>query len=117
VTAAIRVLLVEDDAGLRAELRLLLEDAGYVIVGEACDGAEGVACARREQPQVVISDLKMPGLNRLALAAELNGEIPGHHPVRLRRRGPAGSGPRRRRSLPDQGLSVSLHLRRSGAGC
>jgi len=76
VTAAIRVLLVEDDAGLRAELRLLLEDAGYVIVGEACDGAEGVACARREQPQVVISDLKMPGLNGLALAAELNGEIP-----------------------------------------
>lgn len=76
MTAGIRVLLVDDDAGLRAELRLLLEDAGYVVVGEASDGADGVACARRDRPQVVISDLKMPGLNGLGLAAELSGEIP-----------------------------------------
>ncbi len=76
MTGATRILLVDDDAGLRGELRQLLEDAGYDVVAEAADGAEGVARARTQAPHVVISDLKMPGLGGLDLAAELHGEIP-----------------------------------------
>lgn len=76
MTKSIRVLLVDDDAGLRAELRLLLEDAGFQVVGEARDGVEGIAYARHERPDVVLSDLKMPGLSGLALAAELRDQIP-----------------------------------------
>lgn len=72
-----RVLVVDDDAGLRTELRQLLEDAGYEVVAEASDGSQGVARARQERPHVVISDLRMPGgVGGLDLAAELQGEVP-----------------------------------------
>jgi len=76
VTGGTRILLVDDDAGLRGELRQLLEDAGYDVVAEAADGLQGIVCARRERPEVVISDLRMPGLGGLELAAELQGEFP-----------------------------------------
>ncbi|MCU0301953.1 MAG: response regulator [Candidatus Nanopelagicales bacterium] len=72
----LRVLVVDDDAGLRMELRHLLEEAGYVVA-EASTGAEGVQRARIEQPHVVISDLRMPGaLGGLDLATALQGEVP-----------------------------------------
>ena len=74
---AIRILVVDDDPGLRRELTLLLEDAGYDVVAEASSGCQGVALARLVQPDVVISDLRMPGdIGGLDLAAELQGEIP-----------------------------------------
>jgi response regulator NasT len=76
VTGGTRILLVDDDAGLRGELRQLLEDAGYDVVGEAADGVQGIACARRERPEVVISDLRMPGSGGLDLAVQLQGEFP-----------------------------------------
>lgn len=77
MTAATRILVVDDDAGLRKELRQLLEDAGYDVVAEASSGFQGVALARLALPDVVISDLRMPGdIGGLDLAAELQGEIP-----------------------------------------
>jgi response regulator NasT len=72
-----RILVVDDDAGLRTELRQLLEEAGYQVVGEASTGAQGVAEALAERPHVVISDLRMPGgIGGLDLAAQLQGEVP-----------------------------------------
>lgn len=77
MTGPTRILVVDDDAGLRKELRHLLEDAGYDVVAEASSGFQGVALARLALPHVVISDLRMPGdIGGLDLAAELKGEIP-----------------------------------------
>ncbi|MGB7981080.1 MAG: response regulator transcription factor [Candidatus Nanopelagicales bacterium] len=77
MTAATRILVVDDDAGLRKELRQLLEDAGYEVVAEASNGFQGVALARLALPHVVITDLRMPGdIGGLDLADELQGDIP-----------------------------------------
>jgi DNA-binding NarL/FixJ family response regulator len=77
VTGPTRILVVDDDAGLRKELRQLLEDAGYDVVAEAASGFQGVALARLALPDVVISDLRMPGdIGGLDLAVELQGETP-----------------------------------------
>ena len=76
IGSAGRVVLVDDDLALRAELRTLLEDGGYEVVGEASDAIAGLAVARRVRPDVVITDLKMPGYSGLQLAAALKGDLP-----------------------------------------
>jgi response regulator NasT len=77
MTGVTRIVVVDDDAGLRSELRQLLEDAGYDVVAEAASGFQGVALARLALPDVVISDLRMPGdIGGLELAAELEGDVP-----------------------------------------
>lgn len=59
---AIRVLLADDHAVLRAGLRALLEkDRDLVVVGEAGTGTEAVALAKTTRPHVVLMDLAMPG--------------------------------------------------------
>lgn len=58
----IRVLLVDDDADLRASIRLVLEsDPDIVVVAECPDGTRGVAIARRVRVDVALVDLRMPG--------------------------------------------------------
>ena len=60
----VRVLLVDDAAHVRSELRQLLELTGVVkIVGEAGDGLEALRLAAELAPDVVIMDLEMPGLD------------------------------------------------------
>jgi CheY-like chemotaxis protein len=59
-----RVLVVEDDQGLRRMVRLLLEDH-FDVVGEAPGGREAVALARHHQPDIVLLDLAMPGVGGL----------------------------------------------------
>ena len=56
------VLLIDDDRSLTAPLRTAFEDAGY-RVSVAHDGAEGLRKAREEQPDVVVLDVIMPGMN------------------------------------------------------
>ncbi len=63
---SIRVLLADDHTLVRAGLRKLLESMpGIEVVGEASDGLELLELAEKLQPQVVLMDIAMPGLNGL----------------------------------------------------
>jgi DNA-binding NarL/FixJ family response regulator len=67
----IRVLVVDDDALVRAGLAMLLAGAeGIEIVGEAADGSEVAAAVAKHHPDVVLMDIRMPGMDGLA-ATEL----------------------------------------------
>jgi DNA-binding NarL/FixJ family response regulator len=60
----IRVLLADDQALLRAGLRVLLEaEADIVVVGEAADGEESLRLARETRPDVIVMDIRMPGVD------------------------------------------------------
>ncbi len=60
----VRVLLVDDHPVVRAGLRALLETSGRIeVVGEAASGEEGVDRARALEPDIVILDLAMPGID------------------------------------------------------
>jgi DNA-binding NarL/FixJ family response regulator len=64
VTDPIRVLVADDQALLRGSFRVLVETApDLVAVGEAVTGAEAVEVARREQPDVVLMDVRMPEMD------------------------------------------------------
>jgi len=63
----IRVLVVDDDALVRAGLTMILAGAGDVeIVGEAADGSEAERAVTEHQPDVVLMDIRMPGIDGLA---------------------------------------------------
>jgi DNA-binding NarL/FixJ family response regulator len=75
--AGFRVLVVDDTASIRTEIRLLLEDAGLEVVGEADHGAEGVMLARELRPDVVVMDVRMPILDGIAATSYITRELPG----------------------------------------
>ena len=60
-----RIALVDDSVPIRAALRDLLEDEGFEIAGEAGNGAEGIELITAEQPDAVVLDLAMPGMDGL----------------------------------------------------
>ncbi|MEN3539091.1 response regulator transcription factor [Microbispora sp. ZYX-F-249] len=68
----IRVLVVDDEALVRSGLRMILESAGgVVVVGEARDGEEAIGAAARLRPEVVLMDVRMPGMDGLTAAGRL----------------------------------------------
>ena len=58
-----RVLLADDQELVRSGFRLILELAGMEVVGEAADGADAAALARELRPEVVLMDIRMPGVD------------------------------------------------------
>ncbi|WP_174534172.1 response regulator [Micromonospora chalcea] len=71
---AIRVLLADDQAMVRGGLRLILEDQPDItVVGEASDGVDAVAQARRLRPDVCLVDIRMPRLDGLQVTRALAG--------------------------------------------
>jgi DNA-binding NarL/FixJ family response regulator len=72
-----RVLVVDDASSIRTEIRLLLEDAGLEVVGEAGHGAEGVMLARELRPDVVVMDVRMPILDGIEATGYITRELPG----------------------------------------
>jgi NarL family two-component system response regulator LiaR len=78
VADAIRVLVVDDHAVVREGLRtfLSLQD-GIEVVGEAGDGREAIAAARRLRPDVVLMDLVMPRVDGVQAMRELRDHVPG----------------------------------------
>ena len=68
----VRVLLVDDDALVRAGLRLMLSSADDLeIVGEAEDGVRAVAAVREHRPDVVLMDIRMPEMDGITATAAL----------------------------------------------
>ncbi len=64
--ACFRVVIVDDDADVRSLLEVLFDvDRRFQVVGTAVDGAQGVALAEREQPDVVVLDLRLPVMDGL----------------------------------------------------
>jgi len=59
---ALRVLVVDDSAALRESVSLALEREGLTVVGEAADGAQALVQAAAYRPDVVLMDLRMPGM-------------------------------------------------------
>jgi len=73
---SLRVLVADDQELVRAGFRLILEAAGFAVVGEAADGAEALALAAAQRPDVVLMDIRMPVMDGLAATRELTA--PGH---------------------------------------
>lgn len=67
----VRVLLAEDEALIRLDLREMLEEEGFEVVGEAADGEQAVALARELVPDLVICDVKMPKMDGIVAAAQI----------------------------------------------
>ena len=98
----IRILLAEDHVMVRQGLRVLLEQAGMIVIGEASDGQEGLRLAHEYTPDVAVLDIAMPSLNGLEDGPTAAGDIApdqdcfAHHAHRraVRLRGLAGRGGR-----------------------
>ena len=71
---ATRVVIAEDEAIIRLDLKETLEDEGYEVVGETGRGDEAVQLVRELEPDLAILDIKMPGIDGLAAAREIAGE-------------------------------------------
>ncbi len=69
-----RVLVAEDEAIIRMDLREMLEEEGFDVVGEAADGRKAVELAREHRPDLVILDIKMPGMNGIRAAEIITRE-------------------------------------------
>jgi len=67
------VLIVDDHATFRHAARLLLEDEGYTVVGEAGDGAAGLAAAVELRPDLVLLDVNLPDIDGFDVASRLTG--------------------------------------------
>lgn len=68
-----RVVIAEDEALIRLDLREMLREEGFDVVGEASDGEQAVALANELVPDLVICDIKMPKMDGIAAAAQIAG--------------------------------------------
>ncbi len=69
-----RVVVAEDEAIIRMDLRELLQEEGYDVVAECGRGDEAVAMVREHRPDVALLDIKMPGLDGISAAREISSE-------------------------------------------
>jgi len=69
-----RVVIAEDEALIRLDLREMLIEEGFDVVGEAADGEQAVALATELLPDLVICDVKMPKMDGIAAAAQISGK-------------------------------------------
>jgi DNA-binding NarL/FixJ family response regulator len=71
VTGPVRVVVADDQALVRAGFRMILSADGIDVVGEATTGSEAVDTVRRHLPDVVLMDIRMPGMDGLAATRQI----------------------------------------------
>jgi response regulator NasT len=71
-----RILIADDEAITRMGLRAILQDMGHTVVGAAVDGTSALQLACETRPDLAILDIKMPGLDGLAVAQAIAGQCP-----------------------------------------
>src|ERR1700684_2055380 len=69
-----RVVIAEDEAIIRLDLKEILEEEGYEVVGETGRGDEAVTLVREHKPELVILDIRMPGMDGLAAPREISAD-------------------------------------------
>ena len=70
------ILIVDDDPRFRTQVRDILADDGFVVIGEAVDGASGLEAARALQPDFVLLDIGLPDIEGFEVARALAGDGP-----------------------------------------
>ena len=73
MTATLRVLVADDDEGLRQLMRLVLRSAGFEVI-EAVNGLDALARARDCNPAVILLDVMMPGMDGLEVCRDLKSD-------------------------------------------
>jgi len=78
VTAGVpaRVLVVDDEPDMREALTDLLSGSGFDIVGSACDGEEAVGLSASLHPDLVLMDLRMPGMDGIEATRHIKEQAP-----------------------------------------
>lgn len=71
---SLRVVIAEDEAIIRMDLRETLEEEGYLVVGETARGDQAVTLVRELRPDLAILDVKMPGMDGLEAAGIITAE-------------------------------------------
>jgi len=69
-----RIVIADDESIIRMDLKEMLTNLGYLVVGEAGDGQSAINLAREMKPDLVIMDIKMPGLDGIGAAKVLTEE-------------------------------------------
>jgi CheY-like chemotaxis protein len=73
-----RIVIVDDDPSFLATVRLLLEDEGFVVVGEALNGLDGVAAVLELEPDIALVDVNLPDIDGFEVVERLADG--GHSP-------------------------------------
>jgi AmiR/NasT family two-component response regulator len=72
----LRIVVAEDEALIRMDLVEMLGREGYLVVGEAANGADAITIVRETKPDLALFDVKMPIKDGISAAEELRGEVP-----------------------------------------
>lgn len=78
--STLEVLIVDDEPLIRMDLKEILEESGYKVIGEAKDGAEAVEMAIDLDPDLIIMDIRMPNMGGLEAAKKIQDEM-GRIPI------------------------------------
>ena len=75
------IVIVDDNAGFRAQARAMLEAEGYLVVGEAENGRSGVELCRALKPEVALVDIGLPDADGFDVTDALHRDAPGAAPM------------------------------------
>ncbi|WP_307683342.1 ANTAR domain-containing response regulator [Trueperella bonasi] len=72
--ATVRALVVEDETLIRLDIVETLQDAGYTVVGEAASGDQAITLVEEHDPDLIVMDVKMPGMDGITAAKKILSE-------------------------------------------